>query len=83
MTASLGMLGGMMGEFLLTAMLKNQGWRLTHYGAGCLGAVLALIIFCALMNEQRHPVKSLESYLLPDFETGYRGLKQLLKQPAP
>ena len=49
---SFGMLGGLTGEFILTALLKSQGWRLTSYLVAGIGGVLALVIYFALKNEK-------------------------------
>ncbi len=77
-TVSLGMLGGLIGDVLLTNIVSHQGWRLTNNWVAILGIILALLIFlfsnrCRQLNLQHHYQS------LPDIRSGCRGLLQLIK----
>lgn len=49
-TTTLGMVGGMLGDIILTVLINKHGWRLSSYWAACFGMVLALLMFLLLRD---------------------------------
>lgn len=75
---AMGMVGGLMGDLLLTKLVLMEGWRLTCYVIACFGTVLALIIFITLGDAQRRVGKGhYREVLLPNLKDGYLGLLKL------
>lgn len=77
-TVSFGMLGGLLGDVLLTTIVNYHGWRLTNNGVAILGILLALLIFL-FSNRCREINLQHDYHALPDMRTGFRGLLQLIK----
>lgn len=75
---AMGMIGGLMGDLLLTKLVSLEGWRLTCYVIACFGTVLALLIFITLGDAQRRiGKKNYREVLLPNLKEGCKGLVKL------
>lgn len=70
---TLGSLGAATGEAPLAALINHFGWRQSIIGLGCLGFILALVIFSLLRDTP-------EVYLLKLKKSQQVSLKQALKQ---
>lgn len=68
-TTTLGMVGGMLGDIILTVLINKQGWRLSSYWAACFGMVLTLLMFLLLRDgrsqagQERHETPTLRGIL--------------------
>ena len=54
-TTTLGMIGGMLGDIILTMLINQHGWRLSSYWAACFGMVLTLVMFLLLRDGKLSP----------------------------
>ena len=50
LTTALGMIGGMLGDIILTVLINKNGWRLSSYWAACFGIILTLCMFIFLRD---------------------------------
>lgn len=76
---SLGMLGGLLGDVLLTHLVNSQGWRLTNSWVAILGVLLALAVF--IVSKRSGQIRTEQNYYLPDLRSAFKGLSQLIKNP--
>lgn len=78
-TVSLGMLGGLLGDLLLTSLVSHQGWRLANNWVALLGILLALSILLFNNYYRKTRFFKQQHQSLPDMRSGYTGLIQLIK----
>ncbi|MCK4934850.1 MAG: MFS transporter [Simkaniaceae bacterium] len=58
---SIGMLGAVGGEGPLGYIVENYGWRLTLFGLGVVGVLLAIIIFLCIRQEMPASIRKAEA----------------------
>lgn len=75
----LGMLGGVLGDVLLTSLMQHAGWRLTCYVSSLVGLVLLLLIFFSLSFAERRAESFFQLTLLPSVKTGCLGLWHIMQ----
>lgn len=77
---AMGMLGGLLGDLLLSKLVLTQGWRLTCYIMAGVGILLALFIFVLLGDAQRRVGRRhYRAVLLPTLKEGAKGLFELVR----
>lgn len=74
-----GMLGGLVGDIVLTAIVNKGGWRLANYFVGAIGALLALAVFFVLRDRKKQKYLVDEPYLFCNAESGCSGLIDVVK----
>lgn len=76
-----GMLGGIIGDYSLGALVGMDGWRLTLFWAACGGLILALLVFVFVRdeNDEAHFIRCVEPVLT--FKDICIGLWQIMKTP--
>ncbi len=79
-TVSIGTLGGLVGDVLLTSFIDHHGWRLTIYGLALVGVVLGTFMFLLARLKQREHVLQ-KPKLLSTLREGCAGLFHLLRNP--
>lgn len=75
----LGMVGGMVGDFLLRAMVDKMGWEVTIYASAGAGVVLAAIIWSVIRD--KNPENKLSHHEAVNFKDLFIGLWGILKNP--
>jgi len=81
-TVALGMLGGMIGDLVLTKLVITQGWKLACYIVACCGVLLTVLIFLLVRDKNDKKVSKVRAPVKPDFKTVLQGMWQLMKNPA-
>jgi MFS family permease len=76
-TMALGMIGGVMGDLLLSLLRQQEGWRLTCYLLAMIGLVLAITIY--LITRHRLPTPTQQFDSRPSFALLFKGFLQLIK----
>ncbi len=56
LTTTLGTIGGMIGDDVISRMIGYHGWRHTIYDFAIIGLVLALVIFLLMRDEPKDPI---------------------------
>lgn len=74
----LGMLGAMMGDIVLRALMDQVGWQMTIYASASLGVVLALILWSFIRDSSKTVQFHTQAL---DFRTLFAGLWKALKNP--
>lgn len=73
----LGMVGGMIGDFLLREMVDAIGWKVTTYVAAIAGVILAIIIWSIIRDKNPDNKHAHHEFL--DFGTLFHNLWGILK----
>jgi MFS family permease len=82
LTTSLGMVGGMVGDIYLTALVNQIGWRATVSLSAGAGIVLAIIMYIVIrdnVNERDSSIKKEKRSV--DFKEIFVGALQIFKKP--
>lgn len=77
-TTTLGMLGGILGDIVLTSIINHAGWRWACFYAGIFGVILA---FALLFSIQRARASYLKRYMpkqLPSLQHNFKQVLHLL-----
>lgn len=80
LTMALGMVGGMVGDLLISNLVAHEGWKLTLYVAATVGFVLNLIIFLVVRDSPSKGEAFVSS--VPSIRSAFDGLLGLLCKPA-
>jgi MFS family permease len=79
LTTSLGMLGGMTGDIVLTGLIKDFGWQQVLYLGTLVGMILIPFILL-FIKDTPHP-KETSSELNKSLRKTFSGLKEIMKNP--
>lgn len=79
-TTTLGMIGGMLGDIILTILIDKQGWRLSCYWAACFGMVLTLVMFLVLRDDGKLLAQH-SHHELPSLKGIVRGCARIVRNP--
>lgn len=79
-TTALGMLGGIVGDTLLTTLVNHQGWRLANYSVAASGIILGLLMLL-MHSRKRHSNENNPPKHVSSLREGFRGLWELLRNP--
>jgi MFS family permease len=74
-TMALGMVGGLIGDTMLTSVVIAEGWKLTMLYAALLGVILAVLIIVIFKDKKIDASEHLE---VSTFTDVFAGLKKLL-----
>ncbi len=77
-TVAAGMLGGVLGDHILTTLVAHQGWKLTWYFIAMIGLILTLAIFLVI-RDHNHPSCRVDCEPAPRFREICSGCWQLMK----
>ena len=81
MTMALGMIGGLTGENLLTALVARQGWQNTCYVSAVFGVALFVIMYLFLRDGFRSGRAKANKQQLPDMTSAFNGALTIIKNP--
>ncbi len=77
---SLGMVGGILGDLMLTRLVHHDGWRLSCYLLGCFSLVLAVVIYL-FVRDVRPITQSCQQKSTLNFKALCLSLERLIKNP--
>lgn len=80
LTMALGMLGGLLGDTLVTSLITLEGWQVASIHASFLGFVIAVMVFALVKDEAHAPVDDTDVEISSLSEV-LDGLWKLLKSP--
>ena len=78
-TMALGMLGGLLGDTLVTYLITQEGWQLASYHTAAVGFILSFLLYIFLKGGSSNPSKR----VVEDSTFGevFLGLRKLLANP--
>ena len=80
LTVSLGMLGGILGDVVLTKLVASQGWRESCYFASIFGFILMLVVF-ALVRDSNGVSSVRVIKKIPSFRVAWPYLLVIVRNP--
>ncbi len=78
-TTTLGMLGGILGDVLLTSLVKHTGWRATCFYAGVVGILLAVAILVVIKRARVYYLSRKMPKQLPSIRHNFAQVMLLLR----
>lgn len=78
---TLGMVGGMVGDLVLTELVKKAGWRGTMIDAAIVGLILAVMVFIFVRGRHYKEKRTMTEKMDMDFPFLLRGLVHALRKP--
>ena len=72
------MVGGMLGDIILTLLVNKHGWRLSSYWAACFGVILTLLMFLFLRDGRSSPGQQQKS---PTLKGTFKGSLRIVRNP--
>ena len=82
LVSTLGMIGAIIGDILLTKLVVNYGWRITTYMSACLGIILTVMILLIVRDKVKtKPARQSAYHLELSLKEVFIGLFQAIKNP--
>lgn len=81
LTMALGMIGGLVGEDLLSVLVDHMGWQKTCYFSAMAGIPLVLLMFFFLRDGFKSGRAAENEQQLPDLRSAFVGLYKIISDP--